>query len=177
MAARKRRLAHPVAGAKLKSTSRLNAPQVASAKDLAYACAGGFGAPAPPEAVGTTSARPRRIMSRVTGARLKCLGGKALRRPGVDVPPSQRFSHFRDFSDDRLQSPTPGPPPFSSMNAGRHGRRQRGGVRGHAKAELKGLMPEDAKEAAGHSVRAKRSKSGAVSFDVLSQEAVHAPVQ
>jgi predicted phage-related endonuclease len=46
-----------------------------------------------------------------------------------------------------------------------------------AKAELKGLMPEDAKEAIGHSIRAKRSKSGAVSFDVLSQEAAHAPVQ
>jgi hypothetical protein len=37
-----------------------------------------------------------------------------------------------------------------------------------AKAELKGLMPEDAKEAIGHGIRAKRSKSGAVSFDVLS---------
>jgi hypothetical protein len=29
-------------------------------------------------------------------------------------------------------------------------------------------MPEDAKEAIGHGVRAKRSKSGAVSFDLLS---------
>ncbi len=46
-----------------------------------------------------------------------------------------------------------------------------------AKAELKGLMPEDAKEAMGHGIRAKRSKSGAVSFDMLSQEAVHAPLQ
>ena len=46
----------------------------------------------------------------------------------------------------------------------------------NAKAELKGLMPEDAKEAMGHGVRAKRSKSGAVSFDVLSMEADHAPV-
>src|SRR5271166_3545811 len=36
-----------------------------------------------------------------------------------------------------------------------------------AKAELKSLMPEDAKEAIGHGVRAKRSKSGAVSFDLL----------
>jgi predicted phage-related endonuclease len=36
-----------------------------------------------------------------------------------------------------------------------------------AKAELKGLMPQDAKEATGHGVRAKRSKSGAVSFDLL----------
>jgi predicted phage-related endonuclease len=47
----------------------------------------------------------------------------------------------------------------------------------NAKAELKGLMPEDAKEAIGHGVRAKRSKSGAVSFDVLSTEAsAHAPL-
>ncbi len=35
------------------------------------------------------------------------------------------------------------------------------------KIELKGLMPEDAKEAIGHGVRAKRSKSGAVSFDLV----------
>jgi predicted phage-related endonuclease len=48
----------------------------------------------------------------------------------------------------------------------------------NAKAELKGLMPEDAKEAIGHGVRAKRSKSGAVSFDVMSMEdASHAPLQ
>jgi hypothetical protein len=44
-----------------------------------------------------------------------------------------------------------------------------------AKAELKALMPEDAKEAAGHGVRAKRSKSGAVSF-VLDQGESHAAV-
>ena len=46
-----------------------------------------------------------------------------------------------------------------------------------AKNELKSLMPEDAKEAIGHGVRAKRSKSGAVSFDVLAAEVSHAPVQ
>jgi hypothetical protein len=46
-----------------------------------------------------------------------------------------------------------------------------------AKGELKALMPEDAKEAVGHGVRAKRSKSGAVSFDVLETEATNAPVQ
>ena len=46
-----------------------------------------------------------------------------------------------------------------------------------AKNELKALMPEDAREAIGHGVRAKRSKSGAVSFDVLETEASHAPVQ
>jgi hypothetical protein len=43
-----------------------------------------------------------------------------------------------------------------------------------AKSELKGLMAEDAKEAFGHGVRAKRSKSGAVSFELLETEAGHA---
>jgi predicted phage-related endonuclease len=46
-----------------------------------------------------------------------------------------------------------------------------------AKSELKALIPEDAKEAIGHGVRGKRSKSGAVSFDVLVTEAADAPVQ
>src|SRR2546425_9920767 len=46
-----------------------------------------------------------------------------------------------------------------------------------AKGELKALIPEDAKEAIGHGVRAKRSKSGAVSFDVLDTEASCAAVQ
>ena len=35
-----------------------------------------------------------------------------------------------------------------------------------AKVELKKLMPEDAREAVGHGIRAKRSKSGAISFDL-----------
>jgi hypothetical protein len=47
----------------------------------------------------------------------------------------------------------------------------------NAKAELKALMPADANEAVGHGVRAKRSKSGAVSFDLLSLEGSHAPLQ
>jgi hypothetical protein len=46
-----------------------------------------------------------------------------------------------------------------------------------AKSELKGLMPEDAKEAMGHGIRAKRSKSGAVSFDLVEMEASHASIQ
>jgi predicted phage-related endonuclease len=46
-----------------------------------------------------------------------------------------------------------------------------------SKAELKGLMPEDAKEASGHGIRAKRSKSGAVSFDLTDVEGAHEPVQ
>jgi hypothetical protein len=46
-----------------------------------------------------------------------------------------------------------------------------------AKTELKALVPEDAKEAMGHGVRAKRSKSGAISFDLLAKEEKHAAVQ
>ena len=42
------------------------------------------------------------------------------------------------------------------------------------KAELKSLMPEDAKEAIGHGLRAKRSKSGAISFDLQEAEGNHA---
>jgi predicted phage-related endonuclease len=45
-----------------------------------------------------------------------------------------------------------------------------------SKAELKALMPEDAKEAIGHGVQGKRSKSGAVSFELLEVEATHAAV-
>src|SRR5262249_650881 len=45
-----------------------------------------------------------------------------------------------------------------------------------SKAELKALMPEDAKEALGHGIRAKRSKSGAVSFDLLDAVGRHAAV-
>src|SRR3954453_13335245 len=36
-----------------------------------------------------------------------------------------------------------------------------------ARTELKALVPEDTREASGHGVRAKRSKSGAISFDLL----------
>lgn len=44
-----------------------------------------------------------------------------------------------------------------------------------AKAELKKLVPEDAREAAGHGIRAKRSKNGAISFELM--EAADAPGQ
>jgi predicted phage-related endonuclease len=44
-----------------------------------------------------------------------------------------------------------------------------------AKAELKKLVPEDAREATGHGLRAKRSKSGAISFEL--PEAADAPLQ
>ena len=46
-----------------------------------------------------------------------------------------------------------------------------------AKSELKALMPEDAKVASGHGVRAKRSKSGAVSFDLFTHGDSDAAVQ
>ena len=46
-----------------------------------------------------------------------------------------------------------------------------------AKSELKALMPEDAKEAIGHGIRAKRSKSGAISFDLQVAEVGHAALQ
>jgi predicted phage-related endonuclease len=39
-----------------------------------------------------------------------------------------------------------------------------------AKAELKSLTPEDAHQAIGHGIRAKRSKSGAISFDLVKVE-------
>jgi predicted phage-related endonuclease len=42
--------------------------------------------------------------------------------------------------------------------------------------ELKGLVPDDAQQAIGHGVRAKRSKSGAISFDLLTVEASHAAI-
>jgi predicted phage-related endonuclease len=45
-----------------------------------------------------------------------------------------------------------------------------------AKAELKNLVPEDAKEAIGHGIRAKRSKTGAVSFDFMNPEVSNAAV-
>ena len=46
-----------------------------------------------------------------------------------------------------------------------------------AKAELKLLVPEDAREAFGHGVRAKRSKSGAISFDLVANGGDHASLQ
>jgi len=44
-----------------------------------------------------------------------------------------------------------------------------------ARAELKSLIPDDVQQAIGHGVRAKRSKSGAISFDLA--EGSHAAVQ
>jgi predicted phage-related endonuclease len=46
-----------------------------------------------------------------------------------------------------------------------------------SRVELKALMPEDAKEAMGHGIRARRSKSGAISFDLMEAEAADAQLQ
>jgi hypothetical protein len=43
-----------------------------------------------------------------------------------------------------------------------------------AKSELKGLVPADAQQAIGHGVRAKRSKSGSISVDLLIADDSHA---
>ena len=45
-----------------------------------------------------------------------------------------------------------------------------------AKAELKSLVPQDAQQAIGHGVRAKRSKSGAITLELLNAEDSHATV-
>jgi len=46
-----------------------------------------------------------------------------------------------------------------------------------AKAELRALVPQDAKEASAYGVRAKRSKSGSVSFELLADEDGDAALQ
>ena len=43
-----------------------------------------------------------------------------------------------------------------------------------AKKELKGLVPEDAQQAIGHGIRAKRSKTGAINFDLITAEGDYA---
>src|SRR6516164_8474707 len=46
-----------------------------------------------------------------------------------------------------------------------------------AKAELKGLVPDDAQQAIGHGICAKRSKAGAITFELLKREDGNAAVQ
>ena len=45
-----------------------------------------------------------------------------------------------------------------------------------AKAELKDLVPVDARQAIGHGVCAKRSKAGAITFELLKREEGNATV-
>jgi hypothetical protein len=79
--------------------------------------------------------------------------GEPPRLFGIDLPPP-RLAAVRivDMSTSNAWAE------FASMF-----RRTRDAFVEHerSKAELKGLMPEDAKEAFGHGIRAKRSKSGA----------------
>ncbi len=58
-------------------------------------------------------------------------------------------------------------------------RRTRSAFQEHesAKADLKKLIPDDVKEAIGHGLKAKRSKSGAISFDLVDTGVGHASVQ
>ena len=46
-----------------------------------------------------------------------------------------------------------------------------------AKVELKSLVPEDAQQAIGRGVRAKRSKSGAITLEIVEPEDGHAAVK
>jgi hypothetical protein len=46
-----------------------------------------------------------------------------------------------------------------------------------AKNRAEGLGPADAKEATRHGVRAKRSKSGAISFELITEEPIDAALQ
>jgi predicted phage-related endonuclease len=46
-----------------------------------------------------------------------------------------------------------------------------------AKAELKGLVPDDVQQAIGHGIRAKRSKAGTIIFDLVKPEDGHAAVR
>ena len=46
-----------------------------------------------------------------------------------------------------------------------------------AKAELKSLIPKDAHQATGHGIRARRSKSGAITFELLEALEDHAAVK
>jgi predicted phage-related endonuclease len=96
--------------------------------------------------------------------------GESPRLFGVD-PPRARIETVRivDMSSSNAWAE------FSSVF-----RRTRDAYLAHenAKAELKGLMPQEAKEAIGHGIRAKRSKTGAVSFELLNVEGTnHAPLQ
>ena len=77
---------------------------------------------------------------------------------GVEPPRAANRSGRHRRHESRQ---TPGP------NSPRLYRRTRPAALDHerAKTELKALVPEDAKEASGHGVRAKRSKSGAISFE------------
>jgi hypothetical protein len=83
----------------------------------------------------------------------------------------QKQQHQTSFFGNLFNNNPQSPPPLAATFS-----RTRPAFQEHeaAKADLKKLVPEDAREAAGHGLRAKRSKSGAVSFELLDEEHVHA---
>jgi predicted phage-related endonuclease len=97
------------------------------------------------------------------------MGGEEPRLFGVEPPrPRLEAVHIVDMSASNSWAA------FAAVF-----RRTRPAYQEHeaAKADLKKLVPEDAKEASGHGLRAKRSKSGAVSFEVMEMEDTDAPLQ
>ncbi|MGY3367653.1 hypothetical protein ACVWZL_004778 [Bradyrhizobium sp. GM2.4] len=93
---------------------------------------------------------------------------------------------FREFVDLIGPRGRRGPSRASALSLTPIGGRsnQRAPIRGpqqsaclHRRQQLKKLVPEDAKEASGHGIKAKRSKSGAISFDALAVEASDASIQ
>jgi len=67
----------------------------------------------------------------------------------------------------------------SSRNAGRHHLGIPGGIMSVCPGGFVGIRIDagGAKEAIGHGIRSRRSKSGAVSFDLLEMEGGHASIQ
>jgi predicted phage-related endonuclease len=96
-------------------------------------------------------------------------GGEEPRLFGVD-PPRPRLEAVRSVDMSASNS-------WAEFSASFRQTRQAHSEHEGAKAELKKLLPEDAKEAFGHGVKAKRSKSGAISFELLVEEAGDAQLQ
>jgi hypothetical protein len=95
------------------------------------------------------------------------VSGEEPRLFGVE-PPRPRLEAVRSVDMSASNS-------WAALSATYRQTRQAHSDHEDAKAELKKLVPEDAKEAFGHGVKAKRSKSGAISFELA--EAGDAPVK
>ena len=95
------------------------------------------------------------------------VSGEEPRLFGVE-PPRPRLEAVRSVDMSASNS-------WAALSATYRQTRQAHSDHEDAKAELKKLVPEDAKEAFGHGVKAKRSKSGAISFELA--EAGDAPVE
>jgi predicted phage-related endonuclease len=88
--------------------------------------------------------------------------GETPRLFGVD-PPKPRIEAVRTLDMNASNAWAEFAAIFAQTRAA-HGEHEQ------AKSELRKLMPEDARIAIGHGIRAKRSKSGAVSFDLIDSE-------